>query len=131
MLELADGSNRYHTCTRSDPLYVVMERLSDPGSCFYAFLFHLNIIWISMCNKNWTEFQSWYFEKCYCHVPSFEIGFMYGNSVCQSLKFFILYILLRSLELIHSWFCFSGTSPYCYWCWQSARWRHNHIKRCI
>ncbi|KAE9453605.1 hypothetical protein C3L33_14509, partial [Rhododendron williamsianum] len=31
VLELADGSNRYHTCTRSDPLYVVMERLSDPG----------------------------------------------------------------------------------------------------
>ncbi|KAI8529304.1 hypothetical protein RHMOL_Rhmol12G0214900 [Rhododendron molle] len=30
VLELADGSNRYHTCTRSDPLYVVMERLSDP-----------------------------------------------------------------------------------------------------
>ncbi|KAF7123707.1 hypothetical protein RHSIM_Rhsim12G0182200 [Rhododendron simsii] len=30
VLELADGSNRYYTCTRSDPLYVVMERLSDP-----------------------------------------------------------------------------------------------------
>ncbi|XP_052183125.1 sucrose nonfermenting 4-like protein [Diospyros lotus] len=29
-LELVDG-HRYQTCTRSDPLYVVMERLSDPA----------------------------------------------------------------------------------------------------
>lgn len=28
--QLADGPKRYHTCTRSDPLCVVMERLSDP-----------------------------------------------------------------------------------------------------
>ncbi|THF99160.1 hypothetical protein TEA_010611 [Camellia sinensis var. sinensis] len=37
VLELVDEHHRYQTCTRSDPLYVVMERLSNPaGKNFYG-----------------------------------------------------------------------------------------------